>query len=309
MTGLTRRDFGKVALAAAPVAAALGKVDSTIRGVHVGANSFSFRDLSDVDAVIRAMASIGLGQCELFAPHAEPFPVTYGGGGRGRGAATPGAPPDPAVLARQKTRDDQRAWRLSVSMDHFKAIRDKFDAAGISICSYNVNMDDSCTDEEIGRICEMALVLGANTVTSGLQLPMIRRIAPIAEQHHVLIAIHNDPRNFATAEHFAEGLAISPAVRIQLDLGNFFTSGGNAVEYIAQHHDRIAGLHIKDMKKGNQHVPMGEGEMDLKGILGLMSQKKYTNPTLIEYEYKGEGTSQAEVQKCFDYIRKTLETV
>src|SRR5271169_4905386 len=139
----TRRDFGKIALAALPVASALAKINSKVNGVQLGVQTYSFRDLPPegiVDAVIKAMTEIGLGECEVFASHFEPAqprigrgPGGPGGGGRGRGTT----PPDPAVVAaREKARNDLREWRTTVSMDHFKNLKKKFDDAGITIHAY-----------------------------------------------------------------------------------------------------------------------------------------------------------------------------
>ncbi len=69
-TMYTRRDFGKLALAALPVSAALAEIDSKIDGVQIGAQSYSFRDLSFEDA-LKAMKADNLGVCELFSPHIE----------------------------------------------------------------------------------------------------------------------------------------------------------------------------------------------------------------------------------------------
>src|ERR1700689_238174 len=132
----TRRDFAKISLAAFPLASALAKINSKINGVQLGVQTYSFRDLPPegiVDAVIKAMTEIGLGECEVFASQFEPPQPRIAGGGRGRGT-----PPDPAVVAaREKARNELREWRLSVSMDHFKGLKKKFDDAGITIYAYN----------------------------------------------------------------------------------------------------------------------------------------------------------------------------
>ena len=75
----TRRDFGKMALAALPVSALLGApIDSTVNGVHLGASTYSFRDFPHaygqdiVEPVIKALEFCGVGEIELYAPTIEP---------------------------------------------------------------------------------------------------------------------------------------------------------------------------------------------------------------------------------------------
>src|SRR6185437_15701041 len=68
----SRRDFGKLALAALPVSASLGKaINSKVDGVQLGVQSYSFRYLP-LDESIKAMVADGLGDCEVFS---TPFAV------------------------------------------------------------------------------------------------------------------------------------------------------------------------------------------------------------------------------------------
>jgi sugar phosphate isomerase/epimerase len=110
----TRRDLGKIALAAVPLARAYAAINSKFGGVQIGAITYSFNSIaSDPEAIIKAMAEIGLGETELMSNHCEalagaPAMPSFGrgGGGRGRGAAgatgaTAGATGAPAAAAGQ----------------------------------------------------------------------------------------------------------------------------------------------------------------------------------------------------------------
>src|SRR5215471_21352350 len=92
----TRRDFGKLALAAAPLAGrgVAAPIDSKFHGVQIGAITYSFNSIAnpDPEAIIRAFVEIGLGEVELMSNHCEALAgaprVSRGGGGNsGRGAA------------------------------------------------------------------------------------------------------------------------------------------------------------------------------------------------------------------------------
>src|SRR6185295_11154342 len=132
---ITRREFSTLTLAslAFPHLAAAA-LDSRVAGVRVGVQTYSFRELprpaggDAVDTIIAAMTACGLGECEVWAPEIEPQQPT----GRGRPTADV-----------QKSRDDLRRWRLSTPLDHFTAIKKKFDAAGISIYAYNYSPNAS----------------------------------------------------------------------------------------------------------------------------------------------------------------------
>src|SRR5664280_2932477 len=275
----SRRDFGRIALASFPLATAMAKIQSTIHGVQIGVQSYSFRD-RPLDAAIAAMKEDGLGECELYQGHVEP-----------------------------KVRGEElRKWRLTVPLDEFRKVRKQFDGAGIELLAYNLSFNDSFNDEEIDRGFQMAKALGVKLITASSTLTCARRVAPLAARHRIQVAMHGhdntkDPNQFSTPESFAAALDMSPYFAVNLDTGHFFTAGYDPVAYLEQHHSRIPMVHIKDRQRDHgPAVPFGEGATPVKQVLELLRQKKYRIPANIEYEYKGQD-SLAEVKKCFQYCK------
>src|SRR5450631_3447212 len=94
---LTRRDFGKLGLAAIPAAGALAKVTSKIHGVEFGVAGYSYNALPRqglLDVIMQSMVDCGIADCLLFAPSTEPVeladkarPARGGGLGVGRGGS------------------------------------------------------------------------------------------------------------------------------------------------------------------------------------------------------------------------------
>ena len=135
----TRRDFGKVALAAIPFSSALANINSKFAGVQIGTISYSFRETNDLDAVIRKTAQCGLGEMELMSNHAESFagvptPAPAAASPAASVQAPPRIPRPPMtreqIATARRQNEAVRKWRLSVSMDKFKEVRSKFDTAG-----------------------------------------------------------------------------------------------------------------------------------------------------------------------------------
>ncbi len=333
----SRRDFGKLALVGLPMSLAFelgARGDSKVNGVRIGVQSYSFRNLP-LDDAIKAMTSIGIGECELFSGHVEPRP--QGGPGGGGGARPPQGPqpaggppasgppsqgpppplPPPRQMtpemqeARRKQQEETRKWRLTVPLDHFKDIRKKFDAAGIKLQAYNLSFNDSFNDEEIDRGFLMAKALGVKLITASSTVKSAKRVAPFADKHKIMVAMHGhsnitDPNEFATPDSFAQALAMSKYFAVNLDIGHFFAAGFDPVDYLSKHHDRITNLHLKDRKKDNgPNTPWGEGDTPIKPVLQLLKQKKWDIPANIEYEYRGQDTV-AEVRKCVQYIKGAL---
>ena len=117
-------------------------------------------------------------------------------------------------------------WRLETPLDHFAAIRKKFDSAKIAIRAFNYSFNDSFTEPEIDRGFEIARALGAEFITASSTLTAAKRVAPFAEKHKMIVAMHNhsnikDPNEFATPESFAAALKMSKYFKINLDIGHF----------------------------------------------------------------------------------------
>ena len=299
---ITRREFGKMTLAGLALPRLASSLDSTIGGVRLGVQTYSFRDLprpadgDAVDIVIKAMTDCGLSECELYAPHVEPHRPE---GRRGSPEA-------------QKNREDLRKWRLETPLDHFRAVKKKFDAAGISVFAYNYSFSDSFTDEEIDRGFDMARALGAEIITASTTLPVAKRVVPFAEKHRMRVAMHGhsnltDPNEFATPESFAAAMKMSKYYKVNLDIGHFTAANFDAVAYIREHHADITNLHLKDRKKNQgDNTPWGQGDTPIEAVLKLLKQERWPIRAYIEYEYKGAGSPVDEVRKCYEYAKRAL---
>ena len=180
-----------------------------------------------VDVLVKAITECGLRECELWSPQIEPAKVP---------------------------REELRSWRLETPLDHFSAIRKKFDAANITIRAFNYSFNDSFTEEEIDRGFEIARALGAEFITASSTLSAAKRVAPFAEKHKMIVAMHNhsnlkDPNEFATPESFAAAMKLSNYFKVNLDIGHFTAANFDAVAYIREHHANITNLHVKDRKR------------------------------------------------------------
>lgn len=310
----TRREFGKLALATVPASAlfadrlsAQAKINSTIKGVQIGAITYSFNRIvaqGGVDAIINAYIAIGLGEMEIMSNHAE---ALVGAPTAGRGGRR-GTPPTPEQEAALKARND---WRAAATDATFKPVRDKIQNAGIDlrVLCYNVNTNTSDADLEYGF--RMAKALGVRAMSTSTQVSMGKRLAPLAEKYKMPVGFHGhdsveQPDEIHNEASFKAIMAISSFFNANLDVGHFTAAGGDAVDFIRKYHDRITNLHFKDMRRneGNSYTPFGQGHAPLKEVLLLVSREKYNFPVNIEFEYQGDPL--VEVPKCFQYIKDAL---
>jgi sugar phosphate isomerase/epimerase len=310
---LTRREFALIAAGTLAVPRlATAALDSTVAGVPVGVQTFSFRaldrrtdgdgDLADV--MVNAVAEAGLAECELFAPHAEPR--------FGPPAPLGGVAPAALQPALARGREALRRWRLETSLEHFTGIKRKFERAGIRVYAYNLSINDTFTDAEIDRAFEMAQALGAEVLSSSSTLAVTRRVAPFAEQHRVTFAVHNgvradDANAAATPLSLEQLVAMSPRVRLNFDIGHYTAINLDPAAFVRAHADVITHLHVKDRRRNNgEHVAWATGDTPIGEVLGVLKGRRAPVRAMIEYEYPGTQAPVEEVRKCYDFIRRSL---
>ena len=340
----TRRDLGKLALASLPAARLLAsKPNSTFDGVQVGVITYSYRSMpgaNDAKELLKYIVDSGVSGIELMGPAAEiyagsPAPAGRGpgggGGGQGRGPGGPGGPGaqgrgpggggggggrqpmTPEQQAAQRARaEETKKWRLSVSMDKYKELRNMYNEAGVNIYAFKLEPNPNMSDEEYEYIFHVADTLGSNHVTLELStnLEFTKRIGEFAARKHMRVAYHAHTQ--ATMSAWDAVLEQSMGNAINLDCGHYVAGTSESpIPLIEKRHDRIASMHLKDRKKasnGGANLPWGEGETPIRDILQLMRKEKYTFPASIELEYQIPEGSDAvvETSKCVQFCKHAL---
>jgi sugar phosphate isomerase/epimerase len=303
---MSRRNLGKLALGAlsAPAMAAQ-KIDSVVHGIQFGLQSYIFTvtglpQTNLVDVVIASMVESRLGECDLYAPVVEPAELWN------RARATG---PD-AAAARTQAREELAKWRMSVPLDHYSAIRKKFDDAGIEI--YGLSGFASSSDEELNRTFDIAEVMGARLITLNSTLSAAKRMAPSFEKRNLLLGIQavfnrnaTNPDAIAKPEDYAQAVSFSKNYRISFDIGDNTPSGYDLPKFIEDHHESVAMLYLKDRKKDRTSVPWGEGDTPMTQILHLIRDSSYKLRCFIDCDYKTTDRP-ADVKRSFAYAKAAL---
>jgi sugar phosphate isomerase/epimerase len=323
---LTRRDFAKIATAATLSASSLlAKPNSKFGGVQIGAITYSFRALGgSAEETLKYCLDCGISAVELMSNVAEsyagsPAPAGRPGGpppGGGRVQITP-----EQQEARRKAAEAVSKWRLSVSMDKYKAFRKMYEDAGVKIYAFKLPPTLDMPDAEYDYIWNVAETLGANHIT--MELPtndkLLERVAGYAAKRKLAIAFHTHGQGGSSG--FDQVLNASKFTALNLDVGHYYgVNGQSPVPVIEKYHERIASLHLKDRKGpagagenrgpggGGPNMPWGKGETPLAEILQVMKKNKYKFPASIEYEYETPAGSDvlSEVKKCVQFCKNAL---
>jgi sugar phosphate isomerase/epimerase len=320
----TRRDFARLALAAVPASGLLEKVlvasapdaagrpNSLINGVQIGTITYSYRSMPDQsgDATLKYVVDSGISAIELMSGPAEQFagaPPSGRGGGRG-GQQTP------EQQAMQRASAEQlKQWRLSVSMDKYKALRKKYNDAGVTIYAWKC-LSPGMSDQELEYVFNVAEALGCTHTTLELteDLAQLKRIGGFAEKYKIYAAYHTHTQGGMTV--FEPAFAASKGNMANIDLGHYVAGGnvgGTTLQFLQKYHDRVASFHLKDRttpEHGAKNLPWGTGDTPLIDILRLVKKNGWKMPATIELEYDVPPGSDAvkEVQKCLAYCRAAL---
>lgn len=303
--------MGKNALAANSFF--LANPNSKIKGVQIGAITYSFRSMpGSAEQLIQYLKEAGITAIELMGDPAE----AYAGSPAG---AMPKMTREEYMKTMEERNAKARAWRETASMDKFVELRKLFNDAGITIYAYKPDaaLGVKSTDGEIDYAMRAAKALGASSVN--VEIPTnadhSKRLGEFGLKHKVYVGYHAHLQATDTAWDLA--LSQSPYNAINLDCGHYIAAGGanttaSLLAFIEKNHDRITSMHIKDRKNkvnGTKNMPWGEGDTPLKEVLTLLKTKKYKIPASIELEYDIPAGSDAvkETKKCFEYAKAILE--
>jgi len=282
----TRREFtagmatAVAGLAVSPRALAKGRMKPSIfGGIQVGVQSYTFRAF-DIDRMIAAMTSIGITSVELWDGHLDPAKTTA---------------------------------------DGFRAIKRKFDDAGIAVSAYCVNFKTDASDELLERSFRGAKLLGTSVMTSSTEQPIISRLDQWCRKHRVRMGLHNHwlgdkgfkgdkSINFEGPADWARAMdGRSKYMGVNLDIGHFSASDHDSVAYFRQHFDRIYSLHIKDRDKDADHTyrKFGEGATPIAEFLRLAREMKFRYAANIEYEMDEKDPTEG-VRHSLEYVKRIL---
>lgn len=310
---VTRRDFGKLALAAVPGLAGMATVGgltarvlaqssatanrSYFRGVQFGLQPFCYHDLAmtreNRPTLIRRLVQNGFGMVELHATWVEP---------RLNG---PG-------VSSQEAREKLREWRVTAPADYYRSVRKEFDDAGITIFTYYVNMNEDYTDAEIDATFEGARSLGARGCVGSQGIKATQRLARFPGKHGMFMGIHNhdnlsDPDAYSNEASLVTGLAIGPDIKATLDTRHFTAANGDCLGFLARHHARVSSVHLGDRRRNNgRSTPFGEGDAPIIEVLRMIRDNQWPIVALLEFEHGTLRTGVEETQLMFDYCKRAL---
>ncbi len=296
-------------------AAATGKPNSKFGGVQIGAITYSWRSMpSTAEDILKYCVEAGISSIELMGDVAENYAGLPAGAPRQpRGTEMSDAEKADLQKKIDAANKAQRDWRLSVSMDKYKALRKMYNNAGVNIHIVKF-APANWSDEEIDYAFKAAKILGAGGITNEIGEEACQRLGKFAEKHDMYAIFHNHGQPGEPGFSFDKFLAYSPKNMLNFDAGHYFGATGNHPnELIERLHERIFSIHTKDKtgKNGtppNTNMPWGKGDTPIADMLKLVQKNNW--PIIfdieLEYEVPENSDAQKEVIKCVEYCKKIL---
>ncbi len=232
---------------------------------------------ASADDILGYMTQLNLSAAELRLQPVEAYlkaptpwvaPRTAGRGAE-RTPLTPEQKAEQAAVAQA-----QEKWRLSQSMDGFKAFRKKYEDAGVLIQIVKYDGINTFKDDVVDYCFQVAKALGAYAISCEIPVSQTERLGAFAAKHKMMVGYHGhgnltDPEAFGRLGAWEQAFTYSKYNGANVDIGHFFAATGTSpAAWIKEHHERVTHVHIKDRKANNgPNMPFGQGDTPIKEIL------------------------------------------
>jgi sugar phosphate isomerase/epimerase len=335
---VTRREFGKLAVAAWPAAGLLlrstglmaaAKPDSKWAGVQVGMNvpyNFGEGNYLSGEEILKRCVQLNVSGVELRMQPVELFmgsPQAIAAAARGRSTARVEMTPEQQA-AQKAAAEELRQWRLSAPMSKVSEFKKLYDDAGVAIEIVKVDGIFGFTDDVLDYTFGLGKALGARALSTEIttaspeeRAAQFKRLEQFAEKHKMMVGYHGHTKT--GPQHWEEAFAAGKYNGANLDLGHF-TSGNKTspVPFLKQYHDRITHVHVKDKTLDDKNVEFGKGDTPITEALQVIRDNKWNIQATIEFEIPGppgpDGRSRAwtpeermqQLVKCLEYCKQSL---
>jgi len=159
----------------------------------------------------------------------------------------------------------------------------------------------------------LVVITGRPRTDAGLEptIAGIKALLPLIENKPVRLAL--EPHFGSQIQFFEDYEAIfeqieSPQVGITLDSGHFHSAGVDWKGLIHRYPERIYNFHVKD-HVGTQSVPLGTGEIDLRGYIKELHAIGYEGALAVELEVVDMENLPRYCSEAFVYLRDLVKEV
>ena len=154
--------------------------------------------------------------------------------------------------------------------------------------------------------CPLVVFSGGKRTPGGLEntLAGLRKLLRLIADMPVKIALEpHVGSQFQNETDYEEifGNITTEQLGITIDTGHFHEAGVDWKALIRKYPDRIYNVHVKD-HVGSQSVPIGQGEIDMPGLIRELRAINYRGPLAVELEVKDPENLPLYVSDAYQYL-------
>jgi inosose dehydratase len=192
---------------------------------------------------------------------------------------------------------------LAQFADRPEVLRAALDDAGLTLVAVysgaNLIFADILPEElwRIRKACEWAAALGAEhlVVGGGAQrvepatdvdfarlAAALDEVASVAEGYGLVASFHPHLTTMVESPQDVARVLRSSRIGFCPDTGHLQAGGGDPVQLVRDHRDRIPYIHLKDIDAEGTFVPLGDGVLDVAGVLDALRKSGYDGWIMVE---------------------------
>ncbi len=154
------------------------------------------------------------------------------------------------------------------------------------------------------KVFEVAQALGARVLAQGFHASNGPLVVELGERYGIRMGLENHPHK--TAQEIIDTIApFAPWVGAAIDTGWFATQGCDAVQATRELRGHLVHVHLKDIRAigGHATCALGDGIVDIPGVLRVLKEIGYNGAISIEHEpYNYEP-----MPECIESLRRAKE--
>jgi sugar phosphate isomerase/epimerase len=247
-------------------------------GLPLGLQSYTLRDRPFKDAM-EAEKGLGLHYVEVYSRH----------------------------LGWTSTPDVVTVNGVNAKPDEALAILKDNGVTAVSIGAIPISADEKKTRE----IFEFAKRLGLKNLSISPDPKAFDLLDKLCDEYNVTCGIHDhgpEDKRWGKIAQIEAGLKDhNKKIGLCNDTGHFIRNGENPLEACGKFKDRLHAMHLKDFKKDAngkwEDCVLGDGGLDVNGVIKFLLDNKYAGVLAIEYEGKNPVES---VQKSLERVKEAV---
>lgn len=190
------------------------------------------------------------------------------------------------------------------------ALLAKLKAANVRLMAHGVT-HFTADDAANRKVFEAAKALGVRVISADPDPDSFNSLERLVKEFDIKIGIHNH----GPGHRYDKLQQVVDAVKGRdrrigacADLGHFLRSKEESVKVIETLGERVHGVHLKDVKDAKTFTILGQGDMDVVGVLRALKKLSYREVLALEYEENPENPI-ADIEACLAAVRAAVRKI